>query len=85
MSTYRGPEKRGGCSWGEKVKILIYSFKKLTKSLINRDKLRDCKQIWEDMLICFYLAMVIWTLGILCREKALFTLSNCYDLSQRVR
>jgi len=30
----------------------------------------------KDVLMCFYLAMATWTLGVLCREKALFELPN---------
>jgi len=30
----------------------------------------------KDVLMCFYLAMVTWTLGALCREKVLSKLPN---------
>jgi len=32
--------------------------------------------VGKDMLTCFHLAMAIWTLGALCREKALSELPN---------
>jgi len=32
--------------------------------------------VGKDVLTCFYLAMVTWTMGALCREKALSELPN---------
>jgi len=32
--------------------------------------------VGKDVLTCFYLAMVTWTLGALCREKMLSELPN---------
>jgi len=32
--------------------------------------------VFKDMLTCFYLAIAIQTLDVLCKEKALFVLPN---------
>ena len=32
--------------------------------------------VGKDVLTCFHLAMATWTMGVLCREKALSELSN---------
>jgi len=50
LSTHKGLEGKEGYSWGEKTKILEYSFKKSMKSLISgKDQSRDYKQIWNSL------------------------------------
>jgi len=44
LSTHRDLREVESYSWREKAKALGYFFKKLTKSLIDRDQLRNCKQ-----------------------------------------
>jgi len=39
LSTYRGSERGKGYSWKKKTKMLGYFFKKLIKTLINKDRL----------------------------------------------
>jgi len=46
LSTYGGLE-REGCSWEEKTKIFRYFFKKLTKFLIDRNRL--IKRLWTNL------------------------------------
>ena len=47
MSTHVGLEGERGHSWEDKTKILGYFFKKLTKSLIDRDK--SIKGLWANI------------------------------------
>jgi len=47
LSAHKDLEEEGDCSWGEKAKILSFSFKKSTKFLIDGNE--SIKGLWANL------------------------------------
>ena len=63
---------------GKGTRVLLQKLDKVLDHWhqVSQGKMGKPAAVGKDMSTCFYLAMATWTVGALCREKALSKLSN---------
>jgi len=63
---------------GKSTRMLLQELDKVLDRWhkVRQEKMSKPAAVGKDMSTCFHLAMAIWTMGALCREKVLSELPN---------